>query len=153
MDRPKVSVIMPVYNSGKYLNKAIESVLSQTYEDFELVIVNDGSTDNSASICRKYAEKDKRIKFIDQKNKGVSAARNTALASVSGHNIAFVDSDDVIDKHFLEIMLREKEKSSAEIVMCSFERFSTDRPSFKDNNGAKTVTWNHDEALNNCYGA
>ncbi|MEM3434402.1 MAG: glycosyltransferase family 2 protein [Candidatus Methanomethyliaceae archaeon] len=104
--KPKVSVIMPVYNSERYLRQAIESVLSQTYQDFELIIVDDGSTDNSQAIIKEYAGKDKRIYYaFHEENRGVSAARNTALSLAQGEWVAVIDSDDAWHPERLEKLL------------------------------------------------
>ncbi|MBW4452188.1 MAG: glycosyltransferase [Nostoc indistinguendum CM1-VF10] len=91
---PTVSVIMPAYNASKYLHETITSVLSQTFDNFELLIVDDGSTDNSAEIAHKYGNEDSRIKIFCQENKGVSVARNTGISLSSGKFIAFIDADD-----------------------------------------------------------
>ena len=96
MKTPKVSVLMPAYNSEKYIAEAIESIMSQTFKDFEFIIINDGSTDNTAKIVSKYAERDKRIKFIDnKKNQGLIAVLNQGLDLCSGEYIARMDSDDI----------------------------------------------------------
>lgn len=99
-----VSIIIPVYNSEKYLARCLNSVLSQTYTDFEVIIVDDGSTDSSNQICIEYAQKDKRIKVFEQENKGASAARNFGLRLAEGNLISFVDSDDAIDPRMIEIL-------------------------------------------------
>lgn len=91
---PKISIIVPVYNTEKYLARCIDSILAQTYTDFELILVNDGSTDNSGKICDEYAQKDSRIVVIHKKNGGVSSARNKGLDIAQGEWISFVDSDD-----------------------------------------------------------
>ena len=98
---PKVSVIVPVYNTEKYLSRCIDSILAQTYTDFELILVNDGSTDNSGKICDEYAQKDKRIVVIHKENGGVSSARNKGIEKAKGEWIAFVDSDDYISETYL----------------------------------------------------
>lgn len=90
----RVSVIVPVYNTGKYLKKCLDSVLAQTLRDIEVICINNGSTDNSAEILKEYREKDKRIIIVDQKHKGASLARNKAMALARGEFIAFIDSDD-----------------------------------------------------------
>ena len=97
-----ISIIIPVYNSEKYLNKCIDSVLSQNYNDFELILVNDGSTDRSGEICEEYFRKDKRVTVINQDNRGVSAARNSGLNNARGEWVAFIDSDDYIGDDFLK---------------------------------------------------
>lgn len=101
-----ISVIIPVYNSEKYLKKCIDSVLAQSYQDFELILVNDGSTDRSGVICDEYAEQDNRVNVFHQKNKGVSAARNLGIKNVNGKWICFVDADDFINEKYLENFIR-----------------------------------------------
>ena len=103
---PIISVIVPVYNVEKYVGRCIESILVQTFTDFELILVDDGATDNSGKICDQYAEKDDRIRVIHKENGGVSAARNSGIDYSSGEYIMFVDSDDYIDKPMLEDMIR-----------------------------------------------
>lgn len=95
----KISVIMPVYNVESYLRQSLESVLSQTYTDIELIIINDGSDDNSDKIIKSYQQKDQRIKYLYQRNQGVSAARNLALSMVSGQYVFFMDADDVLEEN------------------------------------------------------
>jgi glycosyltransferase involved in cell wall biosynthesis len=101
---PKISCIVPVYNTSKYLNQCIDSILNQTYSNFELLLINDGSTDNSGEICDLKALSDHRIKVYHNKNKGVSSARNTGIKESKGDYICFIDSDDWINQNsFLEI--------------------------------------------------
>ena len=97
-----ISIIVPVYNVEKYLERCLDSILSQTFSDFELILVNDGSTDHSLEICRSYAEKDERILLIDQENRGLSAARNAGIAVAKGEYLGFVDSDDYIAQNMYE---------------------------------------------------
>lgn len=99
-----ISVIIPAYNAEKYIEKCIQSILEQTYRDFELLIIDDGSVDNTAAICVQYAQIDARIRYLFQENAGVSAARNYGLRESRGQYIAFVDSDDWIDIHYLEVL-------------------------------------------------
>lgn len=107
MSNPLISVIVPVYNTEKYIRKCIESILNQTFTDFELILIDDGSTDNSGKICDEYAVKDSRINVIHQKNSGVSVARNIGLDNASGTYVAFVDSDDYIRDIGLEVLLND----------------------------------------------
>src|SRR5690606_22590995 len=93
---PKVSVIIPVYNTENYLRECLDSILAQTFTDFEVLLINDGSTDSSGKICDEYAEKDSRIKVFHKENGGVSSARNLGLDNAKGEWICFVDSDDEI---------------------------------------------------------
>lgn len=102
MSHPKISVIIPVYNVEKYLPKCIESVLAQTYTDFELILINDGSSDNSGHVCDEYATRDQRIRVFHKTNGGVSSARNLGIAEAKGDWITFIDSDDTIDATYLE---------------------------------------------------
>ena len=101
----KISIIVPVYNSEKYLSRCIDSILNQTMKDFELILINDGSTDNSLSILKNYELKDSRIRVIDQKNVGVSKTRNKGIKLANGDYITFIDNDDTIKSDYLEKFL------------------------------------------------
>lgn len=114
----KVSVIVPVYNVEKYLRKCLDSIVSQTLNDLEIILVNDGSTDTSPDICEEYKRKDERIKMITQKNQGLSAARNAGLKEAAGEYVIFIDSDDYIAENMLEILVNNITKSSADIATC-----------------------------------
>lgn len=114
----ELSIIVPVYNVEKYLSKCIESILSQTFTDFELILIDDGSPDNCGKIIDSYAEKDSRIVAIHQKNKGVSAARNAGLRIAKGKYIGFVDPDDYIDADMYSKMIALAKKNGSEIVCC-----------------------------------
>lgn len=113
-----VSVIMPVYNAERYLSEAIESVLNQTYTDFELLLINDRSTDKSKEICQEYAQKDNRIVLLenDTENHGPGSARNIGLDNATGEFIIFVDADDWIDKNLLQYTVRRMQETNADIV-------------------------------------
>lgn len=100
-----VSVIIPVYNSKQYLSRCVDSILSQSYTDFELLLVDDGSTDGSGSVCDKYAAKDSRVRVLHKENGGVSSARNFGLKNVNGHYVVFVDSDDWVKEQYLEHLM------------------------------------------------
>lgn len=93
---PKLSVIVPVYNVERYLNRCVDSILKQDYEDFELILINDGSPDNCGSICEEYAKRDHRIRVIHQENKGLAETRNVGIKNAGGKYISFIDSDDYI---------------------------------------------------------
>lgn len=114
--RPKISVIVPVYNTEKYLDRCIQSILAQTYTDFELLLVDDGSTDSSGAICDKYAEQDSRVRVFHKENGGVSSARNQGLDNAKGEWITFVDSDDWVDREFFNIL----SKSSKPDILISY---------------------------------
>lgn len=125
---PKVSVIVPVYNVAKYLGRCLDSVLSQTFQDFEVICINDGSTDNSLEILHQYAQKDERVKIINQKNSGAGLSRNTGINMAQGDYLSFIDADDWIDKHFLEKVYHLAKVSKADIIETtkSYNYYSTD---------------------------
>lgn len=116
MDKQSISVIIPVYNAEKYLSQCIESVINQTYSCWELILINDGSTDNSLSICKKYASTDSRIKIINQPNRGVSAARNAGLDICLGTWISFLDADDSLSPNAFDVCIKSSVINNAEIV-------------------------------------
>lgn len=118
-----ISVIVPVYNVEKYLDEMLYSIYKQTFKDFEVIIINDGSTDDSEKIIEKYVEQyaDKSI-YIKQKNAGVSVARNNAIPSIKGKYTLFLDPDDYIQEDMFEKMYNKAEKTSANIVMCGYEK-------------------------------
>lgn len=111
----KVSVIVPIYNTEKYLRRCIDSILAQTYTDFELILIDDGSTDNSGKICDEYAKINSRIHVIHKQNCGVSSARNVGIDTAKGEYIAFVDADDFVDKNYLSALALQ----SADMIVCS----------------------------------
>ncbi|MFI3242484.1 MAG: glycosyltransferase, partial [Alphaproteobacteria bacterium] len=115
---PKISIIIPVYNVEKYLSQCLDSVLNQTFNDWEAICVNDGSTDKSAEILTKYANKDSRIKVINQENYGVSSARNTAMKRITGEWTCFLDADDAFAPCTLETFYNIALKSKQDVVVC-----------------------------------
>lgn len=124
-----VSIIVPVYNTEKYLHNCINSLLAQTCTDIEILLVNDGSTDTSGDICDAYAAQDSRVRVIHQQNAGVSSARNAALAVARGEYIAFVDSDDWVSPDYIEDLQSAMTESGADLVACGmfavYSRFDT----------------------------
>lgn len=115
-----ISVIVPVYNVEKYLSKCIDSILEQTYKNLEIILIDDGSTDNSGLICDKYAEKDTRIKVIHKKNGGLSDARNKGIEASTGKYIMFVDSDDYIKNTMISAMYNHIISDNTDMVICRF---------------------------------
>lgn len=113
-----ISVIVPVYNVEKTLKRCVESILQQSFREYELLLINDGSTDNSLKICNEYAEMDVRIKVITQNNKGVSSARNNGIRHSSGKYVTFLDSDDYVDIDYLKIMHHALKRKKRELVIC-----------------------------------
>ena len=112
----KISIIIPVYNAEKYIAETIESVLRQTYSNIELLLVDDGSKDDSGKICLKYAASDTRVKYIHKANGGVSSARNRGLIEVTGEYIGFMDADDIAEADMYEIMMTDMHKYRADVV-------------------------------------
>ncbi len=113
-----ISVIVPIYKTEQYLRACIDSITRQTYKNLEIILVNDGSPDNSRMICEEYATKDSRIKVINRPNGGLSAARNSGLEHAMGEYIAFVDSDDIIEPTMYEILIDRIKKCGADICQC-----------------------------------
>lgn len=120
---PEVSVVVPVYNVEQYLPKCIQSILNQTFTDFELILVNDGSTDSSPFICNTWAEKDSRITVINKENGGLSDARNTGMKKASGKYIQFIDSDDFVEPELLEKCVNKLHETDADIVIFDFYQY------------------------------
>lgn len=137
-----ISVIIPIYNVEKYLKTCIESVIQQTYKNLEIILVNDGSTDNCLNICNKYKKKDNRIKVINKKNGGLADARNVGLENSTGIYVAFVDSDDFIEKDMYEMLYQDLKVNRADIVGCDYYIYNTLKYSKSDNitKGKKIMT-------------
>lgn len=116
---PKLSIVVPVYNVEKYLNQCLDSILAQTFTDFELIIVDDGSTDQSGAICDRYALSDKRVTVLHTENRGVVTARRTGIDRAQGEYTAFVDSDDWIDPDFYRCIFENAGDAYADVFLCS----------------------------------
>lgn len=144
-----VTVIVPVYNVEKYIGKCIESILNQTYVSLQVILVNDGSTDNSGFICDSYKEKDPRINVIHQENGGLSSARNIALRNAIGEYIICVDSDDYIHPKMVEILLYALKKNQSDISVCNiFEVNDDEDKPFQDiNEDIKYYNFDVEDAL------
>jgi len=121
--KPLITVAVPVYNAELFLDRCIKSIAAQTYENLQIILVNDGSVDHSGEICRKWAEKDRRIQLLEQENRGQGCARNKAVESAKGQYICFVDADDTIAPNSIEILLGSCEETGADIAVCREERF------------------------------
>ncbi len=119
---PKISIIIPVYKVEKYLSRCLDSILAQTYQDWEAICVNDGSPDKCKKILAEYAQKDNRNKVITQKNQGISIARNNALKQVKGVYVCFLDSDDELEPTFLEEPYKAITKENADMAVCGFHQ-------------------------------
>ena len=121
-DSELISLIIPVHNVEKYLYECIESVICQTYTNLEIILIDDGSKDKSGEICEEYGKKDNRIIVIHQENGGVSSARNIGLEVAKGKYISFVDSDDYIEKTFIEELYKKIKENDAQISMCGLNK-------------------------------
>lgn len=117
----KISIIVPIYNCEKYIQRCIESILSQKYDNYELILVNDGSTDSSYEICKRYSEKNEKIILINQKNQGVSIARNNGIKSSTGEWITFVDSDDWIEQDIYKKALFVAKQNNADLIQWQYK--------------------------------
>lgn len=117
---PKISIIVPVYNVEKYLPRCLDSIIRQTFKDWECLVIDDGSTDTSGAICDEYARKDNRIKVFHKENGGVSTARNLGLDNACGEWIAFCDGDDAVESNWLDLMFTTGIKEQTQLVVCDF---------------------------------
>lgn len=120
MAEPTISIIVPVYKTEAYLEKCVDSILAQTFRDFELLLIDDGSPDNCPALCEEAAARDPRIRVIHQKNAGLSAARNTGVEAARGEWIGFVDSDDSIAPEMYETLLTYARRDGAQIAVCDY---------------------------------
>ncbi len=141
MTEKKISVIIPVYNIEKFLNKCIESVLAQTYKNLEIILVDDGSTDSSGIICDNFASLDNRIKVLHKTNGGLSSARNSGIEIASGEYVAFIDGDDYIEPNMIETLLNACANNEADLSICSF---------FMEDSEGK-ICAKSESLENNCY--
>ncbi|HFI0026107.1 TPA: glycosyltransferase family 2 protein [Streptococcus suis] len=130
MNQDLISVIVPVYNVKPYLTRCLDSLLKQTHTNFELLLVNDGSSDGSAFVLEDYAKKDQRVRVIHQENRGVSAARNRAIDEARGAYITFIDSDDFVEDFYLEHLYQAAVSTGSDIAATNFSSFNEERQSF-----------------------
>ena len=122
----KITVIVPVYNVENYLNKCLDSLINQTYKNLEIIVINDGSTDNSGEICQEYAQKDNRITYVEQKNGGLSDARNAGLERMTGSYVTFVDSDDWVEPNYVEVLHNKLIGYQADIAIGNYYSYNED---------------------------
>ena len=122
----KITVIVPVYNVEDYLDKCLDSVIKQTYKNIEIIVVNDGSTDNSGEICQEYAQKDNRIIYVEQENGGLSDARNAGLERMTGSYVTFVDSDDWIEQDYVEVLYNKLTEYQADVSVGNYYSYNED---------------------------
>lgn len=153
MEKELISIVVPIYNVELYLKRCIESIQRQTYSNIEIILVNDGSTDESGNICEEYAKADKRIKVLHKKNSGLSGARNVGIANAHGKYIAFIDSDDFVKENFIQTLYELIESNKADIAICNYIR---GKESTFQNSNCKTKikieTYCAEEMLKNWHG-
>ena len=142
-----ISIIVPLYNVETYLPWCLDSIMAQSYQNFELFLVDDGSTDDSGAICDEYASKDERINVIHQKNSGPSIARNTALDLIKGEYLTFIDSDDVVHHRYLEVLLENMQNYGADISAVTFSRVSEYGKLGEADFSGKVATYNPIKAI------
>lgn len=140
-ENPLISIIVPVYNVEKYLEKCLDALIGQTLKNIEIICVNDGSTDNCGEILNKYSQRDSRIIIVNQENQGLSAARNTGMRYVSGKYIMFVDSDDWIETETCETVFNTAESFNADLVFWSYTR------EYGDSSKDKLMFWEDEEVF------
>lgn len=126
MKNDKISIVVPVYNAEKYVHRCINSLMSQTYRNIEIILIDDGSKDNSYAICKDYAKVDSRVRVYTQKNAGPSAARNKGLELASGDYIAFVDSDDYVEKNIYEVLIHDLKEYNADLAVIGMQKVYSD---------------------------
>jgi raffinose-raffinose alpha-galactotransferase len=143
-NKPLISVIVPVYNVEKYVGRCLTSIINQSYTNLEIIVVNDGSTDNSLAVCEEYAAKDNRIKLISQENKGLSGARNTGLKHYTGEYVSFVDSDDWIHRNMIEYLYNVLIRHNSEMSLCASLRVSEETISDKQYEELEGITFTRD---------
>ena len=139
-----ISIIIPIYNTEKYLKRCLDSIINQSYKNLEIILIDDGSTDSSSNICKKYLKKDKRIKYFKKENGGLSSTRNYGLKKSSGKYIGFIDSDDVISIDMFLTLYNNLVKTSSDMSICEVVRF---KENVEFNNSNNYNIYNSKEVL------
>jgi len=142
-----ISIIVPIYNVEKYLKKCLDSIVHQTYKKLQIILVNDGSPDNSASIAQEYVDKDSRFQLFHQENKGLSGARNTGLKYVAGDYVFYLDSDDILIENAIEILVKAAMEENADVVQGNFYYDYPEYLLLNKQQKEKKVIYNKKEAL------
>lgn len=142
-----ISIIVPVYNGASYIERCIKSITNQTYKNIEIIIVNDGSTDETKSVCEELIKKDNRIKIINSENRGVSHARNIAIKESGGEYIGFVDADDYIESKMYEDLVHNAQRYDAQISICGW----TNTDKFEEENESIRIIRDNNEAINELF--
>ena len=144
---PLISVVIPAYNAGQFLDETLESVLSQTYENWECIIVNDGSTDNTESVAKKWCEKDSRFRLTNKENGGLSSARNWGIKESKAEYIAFLDADDILTPDSLEVRINVLIEQNVDLVATKLQHFTDKLPKVSKNNARQDVLYYAKEGL------
>ncbi|MDU4884833.1 glycosyltransferase family 2 protein [uncultured Clostridium sp.] len=139
-----ISVIIPMYNASKYIERCLKSIIEQTYKTLEIIVIDDGSTDNSTDIIKEFLKIDKRIKIIQKKNSGVSDSRNFGIDNAQGEWICFVDSDDYIEKDYIETLYNYSIKNEVDIIYSGIRMINGTEVTLKTNNCGKKILEKHD---------
>ena len=121
-----ISIIIPIYNTDQYLRQCLDSIINQSYKNFEVLLINDGSVDDSADICKEYVERDSRFRYFEKENRGVSSARNLGLKNANGDYITFIDSDDWVDSNYLEVLKYTLEENDSDVAVASLRTLAED---------------------------
>lgn len=148
----KISIIIPVYNVQEYLDRCLNSIINQTYKNIEILLIDDGSTDNSGKICDLYKDKDKRVSVIHKKNGGLSDARNVGIKNASGEYLSFVDSDDFVAENFIQELHSIITAYSADIAICGYEKGKKDFFSNRRVKKQKNIIFDSEEMLEQWHG-
>lgn len=143
----KISIIIPFYNTEKYIKRCLDSVVAQTFQNYEVILVDDGSTDHSYEIAKKFEMRFPNFRLIRQANTGVAIARNIGISKASGEYIAFIDSDDFVDRKYLDCLYQTAVKTMADIVCCNFYWFYPNRIAMKNYTNFKKGEFSNIEAL------
>ncbi len=149
MKEELITIIVPVYKVEDYLERCIESIINQTYNNLEIILVDDGSPDNCGKICDEYQIRDKRIKVIHKQNGGLSDARNVAIDNAKGELITFIDSDDYVEKDYIELLYKNLQDNNCDISTCSYQCFYDKVEIGKENE--QIIVMNNEEALENMF--
>ena len=146
--KPLISVIVPVYNVEEYVERCIRSILEQSYSNMEIILVDDGSTDNSSKICDLYAKKDNRIVVLHKENGGLSDARNAGIELIKGDYLTFIDSDDWVEKDYLEYLFELIDNNKTDVSICDFNYVDNEGKLFNSpSNDKKIYVWNQKDAI------
>ena len=152
---PSISIIVTIFNAGNYIQECIENILGQSYSNFELLLIDDGSTDTSGTICEEYAKKDKRIRVFHEQHKGVAHARQIGIDNAKGEYFIYIDADDYIEENFIEEMFLCARSTNSDIVICDYLELKKDNTIYHKEQPTELsgISYLNDILANKCYGA